>query len=660
MAEADSILAPGGALATALARYEDRPQQRAMAAAVEAALLDERTLIVEAGTGTGKTLAYLIPAISSGKRVVVSTGTRTLQEQIARHDIPLLKQLLDIPFEAVTLKGVSNYVCRRRLHTLTVENTTQPAEPAFDIIRSWVQNTAIGDRAQLAEIEPSIPDDHPIWQRITTTPETRLGPRCPFFAECFVTQARRAAERADLILVNHHLFLADLSLRNTHPGARVLPDYDAAIFDEGHQLEETLTEHFGIAVSSMRTAQLYRDLRRELTKEDLFRGRSTSHGFLDNLARSSQAFFTLVRERLLQSTESGSLDRCELPRDLLESDAGETAWFNLDTALDEMTIHCQRVADRNRSPEFAEAAGSLARRAGRLRDDIATIAEQSRDQLVYWGEVRHNEVFLRGSPVEIGAIMREQLIAAVPATIITSATLSTGGSFTYLRRRLGLDEEATDELLVESPFDYTRQALLYIARDLPDPRDFSFTPACCDRIVELLEITEGRAFVLFTSYRALHEATRRLRNQLPYPLLVQGQEPRASLLERFRQSGHAVLLATGTFWEGVDVPGEALSQVIIDKLPFAPPNDPLTAARLRLIEEQGDDPFKAYQLPRAALALKQGFGRLIRRQDDRGIVALLDGRILSRRYGEVFLKTLPHSIPRTSVLKQVRAWWRRE
>ncbi len=653
------LLAPGGALETALSCYEDRPEQRAMAEAVEAALRDERTLLVEAGTGTGKTLAYLIPALSCGKRVIVSTGTRTLQEQIARHDIPLLQHLLPHPFEAVTLKGVSNYVCRRRLHQLSVLGVTEASDPSFELIRDWARNTATGDRAQLAEIDPSISDDHPIWQKLTTTPETRLGPRCPFFDQCYVTQARRAAEKADLVLVNHHLFLADLALRNAYPGARVLPDYDAVIFDEGHQLEETITEHFGINVSSVRTTQLIRDLRNELTKEDLFRGRSASHGFLESLEGSASAFFALVRERILStSATTDNHERRELPPHLLEDSDGEAAWFRLDTSLEEMATHCRLTAEKRQSAEAAEAALSLARRAARLRDDLALVAERSHDNLVYWGETRGTGVFLRGSPVEVTAIVRDNIVTAVPTTIITSATLSTGGTFDYLRKRLGLDLEVADELLVESPFDYAKQALFYIARDLPEPRDAGFTAACCGRIEELLAITEGRSFVLFTSHRALRQATLRLRARLPYDVLVQGQEPRASLLESFRRSGRAVLLATGTFWEGVDVPGEALSQVIIDKLPFAAPTDPLTAARLRHIEEQEADPFVTYQLPRAALTLKQGFGRLIRRRDDRGIVSLLDGRILSKRYGSVFLDTLPPSIPRTSAIEQVRRWWK--
>jgi len=655
------ILAPGGALETALPGYEDRPYQRAMSAAVEAALRDERALLVEAGTGIGKTLAYLIPALCSGQRVIVSTGTKTLQEQIARHDIPLLKKLLPHPFEAVTLKGVSNYLCRRRLHRMSVRTTAQPQDESFEIIRAWAGETATGDRAEIAAREPSIRDDHPLWASITTTPETRLGPRCPFFETCFVTQARRRAEKADLVLVNHHLFLADLALRSAYPGARVLPDYDAVIFDEGHQLEETITEHFGIGVSSIRATQLTRDLRRELIKEDLFRGRSTAHGFLESLDGAAGAFFSLVRSKLLSANAAtNDRERSELPERLLTDGDGEEAWFRLDTALDEMANHARLNAEKQPSPEATEAVITLARRAERLRDDLATVAERSQEDLVYWGEVRGTGVFLRGSPIEVGGIVRDNIIARVPTAIITSATLSTEGNFSYLRQRLGLDAEHADELLVESPFDYATQTLFYVARDLPEPRDPGFTTACCPRIEELLAITEGRAFVLFTSYRALREATRRLRNRLPYEVLVQGEQPRASLLDSFRESGHAVLFATGTFWEGVDVPGEALSQVIIDKLPFAPPADPLTAARLRRIEEQRADPFATYQLPRAALSLKQGFGRLIRRQDDRGLIALLDGRLLSKRYGEVFLDTLPAAIPRTSALEQARRWWNRQ
>ncbi len=650
------LLAPGGCLAATIPDYEDRPEQRAMAAAVAIAIDDERVLVVEAGTGTGKTLAYLIPALQSGKRVVVSTGTRTLQEQITRHDLPLLADLLERPFVAVPLKGVSNYVCQRRLHELTARSAADSMSPELTRVQAWIADTETGDRAELAERDPTIPDNAPIWDQLTATPETRLGSRCPFFERCYVTRARRRAERADLILVNHHLFLADLALRRSHPGARVLPDYDAVVFDEGHQLEEVITDHFGISVSSLRTSQLGRELERILTRDELFQERSAARHFLDRMERCASAFFTTLRASLLANVDPDS-DRIELPVDLFADRHHHRAWLDLDTALDELRVHTEVAAETRLDAAPRDEAIGLCRRIERLRDDLATLAERATDNLVYWGELRGTGVALHGSPVEVGEVMSREILDSVSSVVVTSATLTTGGSFRYLRERLGLDGEQIDELTVASPFDYANQALLYVSTDLPWPRQPGFTAACCQRIAELLAITEGRAFVLFTSHRALREAARTLERTLPYPLLVQGREPRASLLERFRTTPHPVLLATGAFWEGVDVPGDALSQVIIDKLPFAPPTDPLTAARMRRLEEREVDPFAAYQLPRAALALKQGFGRLIRRRDDRGIVALLDGRLLGKGYGRVFLDTLPGAVPRTASIERVRRWW---
>jgi ATP-dependent DNA helicase DinG len=650
------VLAPGGALATAIPDYEDRPEQREMANAVASSIADERNLIVEAGTGTGKTLAYLIPALQSGKRVVVSTGTRTLQEQITRQDIPLLEELLPDPFVAVTLKGVSNYVCQRRIHELGVRGPATRDADNFATIREWARDSPTGDRAELALRAPEIPDQAAIWSQLTTTPETRIGSRCPFFERCFVTRARRQAERADLVLVNHHLFLADLALRSNYPGARVLPDYDVVIFDEGHQLEEVITDHFGISTSSLRMHQLVRDLRHVLTRDELFVDRTISRRFIESLTNSSARLFSLLHS-CLASHISADSDRIELPDELFTDSQRQEAWLRLDTALDEISVHTQLSAEREQAAEAREAAHALVRRVARFRDDLATLAERSAAELIYWAELRGKSVFLHGSPIEIAALVNDRIVDVIPTVIVTSATLTTEGSFAYTRSRLGLEEDVADELSVDSPFDYTSQALLYVATDLPAPSLPNFTSACCKRIVELLAITEGRAFVLFTSHRALRAATRLLSGQLPYPILVQGQQPRAALLDSFRRQPGTVLLATGSFWEGVDVPGAALSQVIIDKLPFAPPSDPLTAARMRNLEDKQRDPFTTYQLPRAALALKQGFGRLIRRIDDRGIVSLLDGRLLNKNYGQVFIETLPAGLQRTASIERARRWW---
>jgi ATP-dependent DNA helicase DinG len=653
-----ALLAPGGGLAQAIPDYEDRAEQRAMSAAVARALADARPLIVEAGTGTGKTLAYLIPALESGKRVVVSTGTRALQDQIARHDLPLLRSILARPFSAVVLKGVANYACRRRLAEVSGRAPTPELEELLD----WAEHSETGDRAEVDWLGEAAP----VWTEITTTPEARVGPRCPYFERCFVTQARRLAERADLILVNHHLYFADRALRAAAPGARVLPDHDAVIFDEAHQLEDVATEHFGSRISTHALAQLVRDAQLALVRLPMWTGRSADDS-IRAVERAGVALFAHVRGALIPRLADVSIpslasagERVPLPEGLFDTPERRDAWFQFDGVLEELA----RVADADAEPppdqeELADAGAraaltGLARRARTMRDDLATIAEQRRRSHVYWGEARATGTGLGAAPIEVGELVRRHVVQAGPTPIFTSATLATAGDFSYSRARLGLAD--ADELLVPSPFDYARQALLYVPRDLPVPADDGFADAAAQRSLELLAITHGRAFLLFTSHRALRDAAARLASA-PYPKLVQGDAPRATLVDRFRSTPGAILLGTGSFWEGVDVPGDALSLVVIDKLPFAPHTDPLVAARMLAAGEAGRDPFATVQLPAAALALKQGFGRLIRRRDDHGIVAILDHRIVTRGYGRVFLDTLPAGLPRTSAIEQVRRWW---
>nr|HEX4315637.1 ATP-dependent DNA helicase [Kofleriaceae bacterium] len=641
----------------AMPHYEDRAEQRAMAAAVARALDDERPLIVEAGTGTGKTLAYLVPALLSGKRVVVSTGTRALQDQIARHDVPLLRRILGRPIDAAVLKGVANYACRRRLAELRTR-----ADTTTQALVDWAEHSETGDRAEVEWLA----EDAPVWADVTTTPDARIGPRCPYFERCFVTQARKAAESAQLILVNHSLYLADRVLRASSPGAKVLPAHDAVIFDEAHQLEDIATEHFGARVSTHRLAMIVRDAHAALSRMALWTGRAS-----DDVIRSVERAGVNLFSRVRAAIPTG--DRVPLPDGLFAHGDRQDAWFQLDGALEELARAAAAESEEPPDVEHADDTGAraaltgLARRARELRDDMATIAEQRRGDRVYWGEVRGGTTTLSATPIEVASLLRQHVVTAGPTPIFTSATLATartaasnelpGGpadDFSYVRSRLGLDD--ADELAVASPFDYARQAMLYVPRDLPEPLHDGFSEAAAARTRELLALTAGRAFLLFTSHRALRDAATRLAD-LPYPRFVQGDAPRSTLVDRFRATPNAVLLGTGSFWEGIDVPGDALSLVVIDKLPFAPHTDPLVAARARACEEAGGDPFAMLQVPQAAIALKQGFGRLIRRRDDRGIVAILDARIVTRTYGRTFLQTLPPNLPRTSVLEQVRRWW---
>ncbi|HET7501116.1 MAG TPA: ATP-dependent DNA helicase [Kofleriaceae bacterium] len=650
---AGQLLAPGGGLDRAIPDYEDRAEQRTMSAAVWRALEGERALIVEAGTGTGKTLAYLVPALASGKRVVVSTGTRALQDQIARHDVPLLRSILARPFSAVVLKGVSNYACRRKLTELAARNATRAApDVSIEALVDWAGYSETGDRAEVEWLAESAP----LWADATTTPDARIGPRCPHFERCFVTQARRLADQAQLVLVNHHLYFADRALRATGAGGRILPDHDAVIFDEAHQLEDVATEHFGARVSTHRLAELVRDAQLALAGLPLWTGRAADDT-VRSVERAAIALFAQARAALVGGAAYEG--RVPLPAGLFEHPERQRGWFQLDTALEELARTAEAEAEPPPDDEPDDHAGpraqlsGLARRARALRDDLAMIAEQRHRSHVYWGETRPTGTFLTASPIDVAELVRRHILRAGPTPVLTSATLTAAGTFAYARRRLGLDD--ADELAVASPFDYARQAMLYVPRDLP-PATEGFSAAAAARALELLQITSGRAFLLFTSHRALREAAGRLA-QLPFPRLVQGDAPRATLLDRFRATPGAVLLGTGAFWEGVDVPGDALSLVVIDKLPFAPHTDPLIAARMQACAEAGLDPFAEIQLPAAAIALKQGFGRLIRRRDDRGIVAILDSRVVIRSYGRVFLDTLPPGLPRSSALEQVRRWW---
>ncbi len=646
----NDLLAPGGGLERAIPYYEDRAEQRTMSAAVARALDEARPLIVEAGTGTGKTLAYLIPALQSGKRVVVSTGTRALQDQIARHDIPLLRTILARPFSAVVLKGVANYVCRRRL----AEAVSRGENETLRALVDWSEHSETGDRAEVEWLAESAP----VWTDVTTTPDARIGPRCPYFERCFVTQARRLAEKAELILVNHHLYFADRSLRAAHPGARVLPEHDAVIFDEAHQLEDVATEHFGARVSTHSLALLVRDAHLALSRMPLWTGRAADD-VIATVERAGLSLFALIRGALITENET----RMPLPPALFDQPDRQTAWFKLDNALEELARAAEAESEPPPDEEPSEDAGArasltgLARRARQMRDELATIAEQRQRSHVYWGEVRPTGTLLTASPIEVGELVRRHVVTAGPTPIFTSATLTSAGDFSYQRTRLGLDDEGScDELFVASPFDYAKQAMLYVPRDLPPPADDTFSATAAQRTLELLEITNGRAFLLFTSHRALRDAATRLASA-PYPRLVQGDAPRATLIDRFRATPNSILLGTSSFWEGIDVPGDALSLVVIDKLPFAPHTDPLISARMQACAEANRDPFQTIQLPSAAIALKQGFGRLIRRRDDRGIVAILDSRIVTKTYGRTFIDTLPTGLPRTSALEQVRRWW---
>jgi len=649
---------PGGTLQAGLDSYEERPEQERMAKAVALALADGSSLIVEAGTGTGKSLAYLVPALQSSQRVIISTGTRSLQDQLLHKDLPVLQSIVGVPFDAVPLKGTSNYLCRRKFAAYLGSAPTPSAE--WDALRTWALHTEVGDRAELT----TIAEDADLWTQVTTGPESRLGSRCPHYDACFVTKARRRAENADLVVVNHHLFFSDLALRKEHPGARVLPEYDAVVFDEAHGLEEVMTQHFGVELSSPRTERLLRDWRHHLLgttskNQNPWMPRRGDQLVMDT-ANAAQRFFAQVRLRLASDAMKSEGERFTLPDDLMD-EALKALWLEFDEALEELYAHGKLGSECLRDDEEEEKAEELrilANRCSRLRDDLAAIADRSPGpgDFVFWGRLQGQGVALAASPVGVEHVISEELLPNVGSLIFTSATLSAGGHFGHIRERLGLGLESAEDLLVDSPFNYQEQCLLYLPRDMPDPRDPESLAERYARIAKLLALTDGHAFVLFTSYRAMQACHRALKRNAEFPFLMQGEAPRQALLETFKATPRSVLFATGSFWEGVDVPGGALSHVLIDKLPFEVPTDPLNEARMARLESTGASSFEHYQLPRAAIAFRQGFGRLIRRKGDRGIVSVLDPRIVTKRYGRFFLDSLP-ATARTSSMEQVRRWW---
>ncbi|MSP59145.1 MAG: ATP-dependent DNA helicase [Myxococcales bacterium] len=611
-----------------------------MAGAVAGALKANRPLLVEAGTGTGKTLAYLVPAILSGMKVVISTGTKNLQEQILKKEIPLLRDHLPVDFVAAGLKGIANYLCLRRFHEYDAQLVAR-GDDTLDLhtFREWAAQTVSGDRAELA----GLPDDSPLWREVSSTTETRIGPRCRYFEDCFVTRARREAQRADLLVVNHHLFFADLTLKSQWPQAQLLPPYEAVIFDEAHQIEDVATDYFGLSVSSLRTLGLVRDLRKAIAAKflDVRTGKTA-----DRLETVVDLLWTVLRPRLPRDGRAAVTEATW---------QGEPtrAWHDLDTVLEE--VENASASARADTTEGNEANSALSRRSRSLRDDLAVIADRADRRHVYWAETRGRTVLLHASPVDVADPLREKLLGHVEAAIFTSATLAAGGSFDYVRSRLGL--ETALEARLDSPFDYASQALLYLPRDLPEPSDRAFPEAAARRIAELLAASGGRAFLLFTSHRQMSAVHQLIAPSLEWPVLLQGEKPKHLLLEEFR-ARPSVLFATASFWEGVDVVGEALRLVVIDKLPFAPPDDPLVQARCQRLEEQGKDAFATYSVPRAALTLAQGFGRLIRHRTDRGVVALLDRRATTRGYGRKVLSSLPADCPRTAALEDVQAFFR--
>lgn len=618
----EGIFGPGGILAKKHPGYEFRRSQLEMAQLVDTAFEKHQHAVIEAGTGTGKTLAYLIPAVRAGRKVVLSTATKSLQEQLFQKDVPFLQKNFAPNLKVALMKGRSNFLCRSKVHQMDGQAVLKGIDEVdwFSQIRDWEKVTETGDRNELT----FLPDDAELWGRIDARSDLCTGQRCPEFQSCFITAMHQRAHEADLIIVNHHLFFADLAIRHDDFGS-ILPEYSAVVFDEAHEIEDVASDYFGRQISSYRFDELARDTENMLRVLQI--EASVLRKYLVRMRERSRHFFESFPEREGRYPFEPADRKSFLERNR--------------EVYEELTAAIKRVeAELSAVSPKPEEVVTLARRAAELRRELAFLLESEEKTYVYWYERRGRGVFLAATPIDVSQILRERLFEQFDTVVLTSATLAVGGRFDYLKRRLGVLPSA--EVVLPHEFNFAEQAILYIPAMLPDVRNPAFAASAADEIVRLLEISQGRAFCLFTSYAQMRDMFERVSGRVGFPLLLQGIAPRSVLLERFRSTPNAVLFATASFWQGVDVPGAQLSCVIIDKLPFAVPSDPIVAARVRALQEDGRNAFAEYQVPEAVLALKQGFGRLIRSKSDRGILAILDNRIRRMQYGRIFLESLPN------------------
>lgn len=634
----EEIFGQNGLISKYHNEYEYRDGQIKMSEAVFRAFDEKKHLIVEAGTGTGKTLAYLVPAIAfalnKGQKVIISTGTKALQEQLMEKDIPFLQKVMPKKFKAAYMKGRSNYACIQRIKKAEYQPILDSMDELdnFQYVSRWSRETETGDRAELIDL----PENLPFWKEINAKSETCLGQQCADFDNCFVTKMRQRATESDLVIVNHHLFFADLNIRGNEYG-KVLPDYSAVIFDEAHLIEDIAADYFGFQVSSYQVEELIRDagklpitdvaLDKEITK---ISGRvmTFSDAFWSRFqqGRGQDGRFPLEKNAFAGKSNSGEIQATPL---------GE-AYFQLDNSLERIEATLDKFSEESTEIE------AIVRRTRQIRFDLDFIASQGEKDFVYWIERRGRGLFLRASPIDVSSLLQDKLFDKTETCVLTSATLSSKGNFSFIKDRLGLDDaKKTETLLAPSAYDYEKQAIVYLPKNMPEPSSPQFAEFAANEIVKLLQVTNGRAFILATSNYSMKLLYELVSSRVNFPCFVQGSMSKAGILERFKKTQNSVLFATSSFWQGVDVRGEQLSCVIIDKLPFAVPSDPIVAARSRFIDENGGSSFFEYSVPNAIISLKQGVGRLIRSATDKGVIAILDPRLRTKGYGKDFLSSLP-------------------
>ncbi|MFV2059540.1 MAG: ATP-dependent DNA helicase [Gammaproteobacteria bacterium] len=633
MLDINTILGNKGPLALSVPGYAPREQQITLAIAIEHALSKKEKLIAEAGTGTGKTFAYLIPAMMSGKKLIISTGTKNLQDQLFYKDVPIVKDALAIPVSIALLKGRANYLCHHYLDIAEREGRYASADESkkISIIRKWSSGNHSGDISECKTID----EKDLIWQKVTSTSDNCVGQECQFFSDCYLMQARRQAQAADIVIINHYLLFSDMALKEEGFG-ELLPDCDAYIIDEAHQLPDIASNFFGLSVSSNQLYNLAQDVQLEYLNE-------INEDY--DISDCTKELKTCISD--LRLTLGSQLSRLAW-NDVMKQAASLSAMDKLLEQLQELHALLEPLEERSKIME------SFSRRCVSFINRLDMILQSNNQQYIRWCDIRKRHFSLHMTPMSIAPHFKDQLDNYPGAWIFTSATLTVSNTFQYFTDRMGI--ETAKELLLDSPFDYLKQALIYLPPDLPEPSSHQYNPKIIAVAKDIINIVKGRTFFLFTSYRALSEAKQAMENCLDYPLLVQGDAPRDALLDEFRNKGNAILLGTSSFWEGVDVRGEALSCVIIDKLPFASIGDPVLKARIDTMRENGENPFMNYQLPNAVITLKQGVGRLIRDMTDRGLLVLCDPRITTKPYGKKFILSLP-GMPVSRNINDVHAFF---